>query len=146
MANYISACRSNYFKIGKPKEFLEWLAQVPDVEWSQKESPDSPSDMYGCLIGNNPDGAGWPSWIYTENEDGEEEERELDFFLEVSEFLAPGEIAVFEEVGSEKLRYLYGQAIAVRSDGEIISISLFDIYDRVKQEWPEWNEPTQAAY
>ncbi len=40
----------------------------------------------------------------------------------------PGEMAVFLEVGNEKMRYLLGQATAVESTGQIIEINLNDVY------------------
>lgn len=133
MANYQSACRSNYFKVGRPKEFMDWISSLPDVEF-QAQNPDSP-DLIGMVYGVNPDGAGWPTWREIEDEDGDYYEQEIDFFDELSQFLAPGEVAVFQEVGSEKLRYLYGQAVAVNHKGEQLSISLDNIYEQVEREW-----------
>lgn len=42
-------------------------------------------------------------------------------------------MAVLEEVGAEKLRYLIGQALAVNHRGETISVSIDDIYKKIKQ-------------
>lgn len=140
MANYMSSCRSNYFKIGRPKEFMDWVSKLPDVVWEAKVSPDSPNDMYGMIYVSNPDGAGWPTWFY----DDEDDEQELDFFYEVSQFLAPGEVAVFQEVGAEKLRYLFGQSIAVNDKGEILTVSINDIFEKVNSEWGV--SPTDCSY
>jgi len=140
MANYMSACRSNYFKIGRPKEFMEWIGTFPDVVFEQTESPDSLNDLYGMVYVDNPDGAGWPTWRFTD--DGEEEE--VDFFYELSQFLAPGEVAIFQEVGAEKLRYLFGQSIAVNHKGEILTVDLNEIIYKVESEWGV--SPTACTY
>ena len=132
MANYYSAARSNYFKIGRPKEFIEWIKDVPDVVWDTREDKSDPHDLVGMVYVDNPDGGGWPSWRYNE-ETGEDEE--IDFFHSLSEFLAPGEVAVFMETGAEKLRYLCGYACAVNDKGEYLEVNLTDIYDRIRDEW-----------
>lgn len=140
MANYMSSCRSNYFKIGRPLEFMEWIGQFPDVVFEERRGPDSPQDMYGMVYVDNPDGAGWPCWRFDEDDN----EIEVDFFQDFAEFLAPDEVAVFMEVGAEKLRYLYGVAIAVHSNGETISVSLTDIMDKCFDQWAI--QPTDCTY
>ena len=143
MANYESACRTNYFKIGRPKEFMKWIETVPDVVWQEK-NPDNP-DMIGMLYVDSLDGTSWPSWRYIEDENGEDDETEFEIFEEIAEFLAPGEVAIFMEVGAEKLRYLYGQSVAVHSSGQILDISLNDIYKLVHEEWPDAT-PSDCSY
>lgn len=134
MANYNCACRSSYFKIGRPKEFLEWLSTMPDLAYSVKEqqTPD-PKDFVVMIYVENSDQAGWPCSRY--EDENAEDEIEIDFVQELSEFLAPGEVAIFMEVGNEKLRYLYGNACAVNDKGECLIVNLHDIYERVKTEW-----------
>lgn len=137
MANYYSTCRSNYFKIGRPKDFLEWVESMPDLVFSSKDKQtEDPKDLVGMVYVDNPDGAGWPTYRYMKYEEGEyDDEVDIDFFQELSEFLAPGEVAIFMEVGAEKLRYLSGYACAVNSDGDFLQVTLNDIYDKVRQEW-----------
>jgi hypothetical protein len=144
VANYMSTCRTNYFKVGRPKEFMEWLETVPDVIWEEK-NPDNP-DMVGMLYVENPDGAGWPSWRYPPNDTDElEDDIEFDIFEEIPQFLAPNEVAIFMEVGAEKLRYLHGQSIAVHSSGQMLEINLNDIYKLVNKEWPD-SAPSECSY
>jgi hypothetical protein len=119
---------------------MEWINAIPDVEFGDRTSPDSPNDLYGMVYVNNSDGAGWPTWAFDEDD----EEYEFDFFHEISQFLAPGEVAIFQEVGAEKLRYLFGQSIAVNHKGEILSVDLNDIVDKVKSEWGV--SPTACSY
>lgn len=141
MANYMSSCRSNFFKIGRPIEFMEWIQQFPDLVFDDKAaSPDSPQDMYGMLYVDNSDGASWPAWRWDEDDN----EIEVDFFHEFSEFLAPGEVAIFQEVGAEKLRYLVGYSVAVNDKGEILTLNMNDIESMVQEEWGV--TPTPCTY
>lgn len=132
MANYYASARSNCFTISQPSEFLEWVDSIPGLVFEPREALHSVSDLRGVLLVEDADGGGWPSYLY-DDETGEE--REVNIFEEVAPFLAPKEVAIFMEVGSEKLRYLTGYAVAVRSDGEILRVSLDDIYNDVLTEW-----------
>jgi hypothetical protein len=70
---------------------------------------------------------GWPNCRYDE----ETEECEyIDLFQEVADHLQEGSVALFLEVGAEKLRYMTGHAVAVNATGQVVAISLDDIYDR----------------
>lgn len=103
-----------------------------DLNWSEGDAKSSPSDMVVMIYSDSPDGVSWPSWRFTEEE---EDEIEVDFPSELAEHLAPGEVAILEEVGSEKLRYLFGQAIAVHSDGRQLCMTLSDIEEMVSSQW-----------
>jgi hypothetical protein len=70
--------------------------------------------------------------------------RSSTIFAEIAEFLIDGEIAVFMEVGAEKLRYCNGYAIAVHSNGEYETLNLDRIYDFAEQRWGK--RPTVAEY
>lgn len=72
---------------------------------------------------------GWPSL-----RDGDEtdEEEEIDVFQGVAAHLQEGSVAIFIEVGAEKLRYLTGHAIAVNSKGQTAEVRLSEIYDLAK--------------
>jgi hypothetical protein len=69
---------------------------------------------------------------------------ETDFLGELSRLLAPREVAVVMEVGSEKMRYLVGYAAAVNARGQRIQIALSDIYRRCQETFGI--EPTLAEY
>ena len=120
MANYYASCRTNYFKVKDSAKFLKAMEQVNDIEVINKV------DNIFCLLGNSPDGGGWPHWVFDE-ETGEE--REFDLPEAVAWHLEPESVAVFKEVGYEKLRYLTGYAEAINSKGEIRIISIDDIYE-----------------
>jgi hypothetical protein len=76
-----------------------------------------------------------------------EEDKELELIPELSEHLCPRQVAVFLEVGAERLRYLTGEAIAVNHEGRVVVLSLSDIYRKAAREFriPE-SEITRAEY
>lgn len=98
MANYYASCRSNYFAVKSEEAFREWADTVPDIEVNFN------SEKF-CLLGDNADGAGWPSYRYSEDGDAED----FDLEQELSEHLAEGEVAVLMEMPktsiSCRLRY-----------------------------------------
>jgi hypothetical protein len=69
---------------------------------------------------------------------------EIDVARELSEHLAEGSVAVLEEVGAERLRYLNGWAQAVDHRGEKITVTLDDVYAKARE--AGWPEPTRAVY
>lgn len=148
VANYYSSARSNYFKVGRPKEFMEWAKTIPNLQVDTPEKRSEPKDLVVMLYIDDVDGGGWPTYRFVtrvEGDDAYDEEVDIDFFQEVSEFLAPGEVAIFMEVGAEKLRYLVGHACAVNSDGDFIHVGLDDIYEKVKEKW-DIDNVTLAEY
>lgn len=60
----------------------------------------------------------------------------------VAAHLVDGDVAVFLEVGAEKMRYLGGIAYAVNSQGESRTVSLEDIYEQAKP----LGDATDAAF
>lgn len=73
-------------------------------------------------------------------------DEEIDLAAELAAHLPPQEIAVLIETGSEKLRYLVGEAIAVGPAGEIASVSLDSIYDLALENAPDGASVSEAAY
>lgn len=135
MANWYGASRTNYFKVKDAEVFKTFIAQFGSVDlWEIVQADETV--VYG--LGDNGEGY-WPSEI---PDDGSGEE--IDFIGAVSEHLADGEVAVFMSSGAEKLRYVTGDAVAIRNDGERLQISIDDIYDLAKREWGV--EPTLAQY
>jgi len=130
MANYYCTCRTNYFKVKDVFAFEEWASkyEVRVIEGSE---------LSRGLVCDDPDGGPWPTW-------DPETDEEIDFFSELSQHLEDGEVAVSVEAGSEKSRYVVGHAVAINSSGEVLVVSLDDIYDKVKKEWGI--ETTHAEY
>ena len=91
-------------------------------------------------------GEGWPSSRYIfDEESGEEiDDEEFDIIDAVADHLLDGEVAVFQEVGAEKLRYVSGWSIAINSEGERLSVDLDEIYQKI--EAAGWGPVTVVAY
>ena len=64
----------------------------------------------------------------------------------VGSHLVEGQVAVFIEVGQEKMRYLGGTTVAVNSEGETRRVDLDDIYDLAKEIAPEGASVPHASY
>jgi hypothetical protein len=125
MANYYASARSNYFRVKDREQFVEALHGLPvSVVDSTKH------EGAVCLLGADPDGAGWPAWGYDESIS---EEFEVNLPQLIAAHLAEGEIAILMEAGAEKLRYVMGEAVAVNSHGETRSLTLHSIYELAQE-------------
>ena len=136
MANYLASCRTNYFRVKDPEAFKAALSPIADIEIVER-------DGHFMLLGRNEDGAGWPTSYHNEDEC---EDVEFDLQGTVAPFLADGEVAIFMEVGAERLRYLVGYAVAVNNKGERRTVSLQDIYREAAELAPENAEITRVEY
>jgi len=141
MANWYGTARSNYFHVADMKKFEAWANDLCLEWWTDKEGrvAISPSD--------SSDEGSWPSSRYVEeNEDtgmaGDYED--FDILDELADHLAEGEIAVLMEAGAEKKRYITGHATAVDSKGEIVAVSIYDIYELAEKKFGK--RPTPAEY
>lgn len=142
MANYFCSCRSNYFRVKDPEAFRNWIAKVTDVDVWDDAASESRDDVF-AVYGTNPDGAGWPSFYWDEENDTEVE---IDFFYDLGQFLVDGEVAIFMETGAEKLRYLIGYAVAVNNKGEMERVDLQDIYKMAAGLTDRPQDITEAEY
>ena len=133
MANYESAARSNRFRVKDEQQFQAWVRQFGNIQ-AEPEGD-------GVYVLLETDGAGWPFHRELEEPltrrtaDGHEVtdwDEEIDFPVELSEHLADGEVAVLEEAGHEKLRYVAAHAVAVNHEGETLHVDLNDIYEKVR--------------
>jgi hypothetical protein len=95
------------------------------------------------FIGNDADGAGWPTNVYNEKT---EDWDDVDFFGEVSKHLAEDAVAIFMEAGAEKARYIIGYAVAINAKGERKEVCINDIYGLAKQLTNKPAEITVAKY
>lgn len=122
MAEYICAARSNRFAVKDKQAFLAWVDEMPGVS-AEKMSGER------FLLLCEADSGGWPTGLWDPETD---KEREVDFPLELSEHLAAGEIAVLLEAGFMKLRAIKGEAVAVNHRGEVLTVSIDDIYEKIE--------------
>lgn len=146
MANYYATARSNYFQV-KDRAAFEAAMEPFDlsVEFETKVVPgnryprsfpeDQRNDLetaeYVCLLWNTGDTAGISQSYWDEDaNDGEGDFADVDLLQLISTHLVEGSVAVFEEAGAEKFRYISAYALAVNHLGDVVSININEIYDR----------------
>jgi hypothetical protein len=120
MAQYNAVARSNYFTVKDIDALTETLSPF---EITIHPNPDGTL----CLLSANSNGAGWPTTAW---DDETEDLVDVDIAALIAPHLADGSVAVFMEVGSEKLRYLNGVSVAINNKGERVEITLEDIYEK----------------
>lgn len=154
MANYAAHARTNAFFVDSIEALTASLAQYG---LSVSEEPHV-GDLWISRGVVREDGAqsvtllsygGWP----TMDEDSVAERLELDdsedapskpLHMVVAEHLADdSQVAIFIEVGMEKLRYLGGVAVAVNKAGDTRRVDRDDIVDLARELVPE-NTPVDA--
>jgi len=126
MANYTASSRSNYFRVKDTEAFRKWADNL-----DLKVEPNG-DDM--LMIWSDGENGDWPDFRFNEETDDYDE---IAFYEELAEHLVPGEIAILMEVGAEKLRYLCGCAVAIDHEGNMETVSINQIYDKVKTRWPD---------
>jgi len=122
MADWIGSSRTNYFHVKDAQAFKEAMSALDVEVWDNAED----ATLFGLGCGEWSDGS-WPSYDV-------EEEVDFDFIDKVWPHLADGEVAVFETIGAEKLRYLTGHATAVDHTGARVDIDIRDIYELAKRQ------------
>lgn len=130
MANYTAVARSNYFQVKDLAAFRE-EAKLYNLTVRDAIDPQRKANGF-VMIHPDQDGdcGGWPGFLW---DDDLEEEVEFDLHSWVAGHLMKGQVAVLEEVGFEKLRYLVGVAVAVNSQGETRAVQLGDILEQARQ-------------
>lgn len=126
MATYYATARSNYFQVKDIKAFQDAMDEHNVEVWVQEPTESTEP----VLVGVTPeDSDGWPSVVFNEIT---QECEDVDFFSLVASHLVEGSVAIFMEVGAEKLRYVLGYAHAINSAGQSVNVSLNDIYTAAK--------------
>lgn len=140
MADYFPMVRTSYFK---PKDAQTFSSFCKRLGLEKIEDTQDGEKLVGFLIS---DGMGIPDCAYLEEPEECEDLGIEAFFDELAEQLAPGWIVEVREIGYEKLRYFVGVTTIVRWDGEIYSLSLDEIEERVRKEWGQEFKLTACAY
>ena len=129
MANYYATARSNYFAVKDRAAFEAWAGEAG----LEVLPGDDERNMGRVMITPVPEsGGGWPSERLN-RETGEWDE--FDVFGELGGHLRDHEIAILFEVGSEKLRYVSGSAVAVNWQGDVECLDLNEIYERASSKF-----------
>jgi hypothetical protein len=135
MANYEGASRTNYVQVKDEKAFLDW---------ANKYGLTTSKNAQGAFaIFPNPDYDDFPSTYYDEEL---EDDIDINFDAELQSHLVDGEIVVVVHVGHEKLRYLNGVAYAMDNTGRSVSVSLSDVYTKIREEWGKDKNVTNCSY
>jgi len=140
MANYYATARSNYFRVKDAQAFEQWCSKRGLDCWTTLY-PDI-GNRY-AIAPNADEETGWPN---LDLDEATYEYCEIDFPKELASHLDPRDIAVIVQVGSEKLRYLTGEAVAVHASGKTTRISLDDIYRQAVREFEGDITITEATY
>jgi len=136
MANWYCTSRSNYFRVKDKDIFLKWAGGRGLGVFKNEES----ADMFAIYGGESADDGSWPSYDVEGN-------TEIDLVAELAQHLPKGQVAVLMEIGAEKLRYLTGVAIAVNHKGQVVELTLGDIYRKASRAFRvAESEITQATY
>ena len=139
MANYCGLGRSNYFRV---RDIAAFKDALPD-DYRVVDGPDG----VVTVLCENEDG-GWTAyeWGDDESDDADAaEDVEVDVIDLVATHLTPGEVAVFQSIGNEKLRYVNGVAVAINADGDRVTVTLDDIYDLAATTFNTPREQINAA-
>ena len=126
MSNFQGTARSNYFRVKDEALFRTYINSLPSLKVITDKVGEE--TLFGFLS-NCPDSGTFPSSVYDE-EIGDE--AEVDLVAGVAAHLLPGEVCVLMEAGSEKARYISGWAEAFDHTGEVVTVSLNDIYRLAK--------------
>lgn len=144
MADYIATARTNDFRVKD-------IAALKDELRSYGITPAAPEEArMGAefVLVENTDGSialySYGRWPQLDDEsvaarlDIDDEETPLpdqheDLSALIASHLVDDEVAIFIEVGAEKMRYLGGSALAINAKGEHRRVDLEDIYDLARQ-------------
>lgn len=135
MANYISICRSNYFKVRDEKRFIRWCAFWGLERWT--DTPEGFDGTFHAIASES--GDGWPSSHPETCED-------VDFEPELQEHLSQDTIAILVSADHEGLRFVGGHASALHADGRTEHISLQSIHDKAREAFGKDVIITEAVF
>jgi hypothetical protein len=161
MANYDASSRTNYFLVKDVEALKNALRTYGITPATWGDSQRGAEFVLANDAKNKPEGSvalfsmgTWPGLdedSVAERLGIEDEETALpnahaSLIELVAEHLVDGQVAVFMEIGSEKMRYLGGTAVAVNAAGETKRVDLEDIYTLARELTTEEHPITQASY
>jgi hypothetical protein len=120
MATYESVGRTNYFAV-RDVPALETLLSDSGIELVHEHG----GSRVALIDGEGTD------WMLRDDDSDDET------FLPdvVAAHLAAGQVAVFQRVGREGMRYVVGEAIAVNAAGDRVVLGLDDIYAQAAKQF-----------
>jgi hypothetical protein len=135
MANYYGFARTNYVSVRDEKSFRDWASRLT----SGKVITNREGKF--AILGDCADSGMLPSSIFDEDED---DTIDIHFSKEFSSHLADGEVLLVFSAGAEKLRYISAYAEAWDHNGNCVTVSLSDIYEKARVAFGV--EPNPAEY
>lgn len=138
MANYYATTRSNYFRVKDAQGFERMCAELRLDYWT-KAFAEHPGDIF-YAISNTGDGSGWPDRMAENDDDAE------DIEVVLTEHLDPRDVAILLEVGSEKLRYLVGYAVAIHATKPSVHLNISMIADKAREAFGDEVTITDPVY
>lgn len=121
---------------------LDWAAMTPKAARALVEQV--AAELFKLDVPANEDELALATRLLLSEQYREEEEIEIDFPSEVAAHLADDDVAIFQTVGAEKMRYLDAFATAIRSNGESIDLRLSSITQLAEEKWGI--KPTEPMY
>lgn len=161
MADYSATARTNHFLVKDVAAFKADLDKFGITAASWDEAKRGAEFVVDEDENNKPQGAialfsfgTWPSLdeasvierLNIDDEEIEVPEGHEGIHELVAAHLVEGEVAIFMEVGFEKMRYLGGIAVAVNSAGETRRVDLDNIYELAKELSSDNRTMTRAEY
>jgi len=161
MSDYNATARTNYFKVKDVAALKAELIEHGITPDSHEGARAGAEFVLDDGPGNTPSGSialfsysTWPSFdedsvaqrlgIFDEETDVPQKHASLQALI--SSHLVEGEVAIFFEIGFEKMRYLGGVSVAINAAGETRRIDLADIYELAKELTTTEHAVTLAEY
>lgn len=127
MANWSGTSRTNFVKV------ISLEAAEAFAETRTLEVDPHPSEVNFVMFTSTDESGGFNHWQY--DPVAEEYTDDCWSWEEVAEILVEGQVLIATEIGSEELRYLTGNSVAVTWDGRSTSVALGDIYQKAAEEF-----------
>ncbi len=121
MADYQAFARSNYFAVKDPEAFKRFVEGCGATLLTKTHRNFTTYGFYADGIPDLED----PDVV-----NDVDYESVASFMAELSNYLAEDWVAVVIEIGHEAVHYAIGLAVAVNSEGEVLYLSLDDIFDK----------------
>ena len=124
MSTYYGCCVSNFFKVKDLEKFEEWISKFPELETFGGETKEYVA--FGSM------NTGIPEYMPTDDDEGS---IQVEFIIDLYKHLQEGEVAIVQEVGSEKLKCLIGFSVAIDWQGNTKYFSISDVYEWVNNKY-----------
>lgn len=135
MGVFIAAGVTTAFRVKDDEAFGELVATIPFVDVTRKVTDQG---VYWTLsTQEHQDGGESGDWPAERTDDDGEYLAPLDIPAEVFPHLIDNEVVIFFSVGVESRWHMSGTALAFNNQGFVASLSLADIYPRIKRAQPD---------